>query len=389
MEFVLSIKDLIYLFSVFVGILTSILLITYGWKKQPANRIIGFSFLLLAYSALFAFLISSGYFKLVPILYRTGNIGALLFAPLAYLYIKRVISGEKLSNLEWIHFLPVILYVIDFFPIFLLPVEEKYALIVSEIDNPKVFVYFNQSRFFPPNAYTIGRTILIMVYWILSMRLLSKQSKSMETKAVLFGNQWITWMKIYQFSGLILFLPFIIFSSFSDSQVYYDLIHFPAAIVILVNSVTVLFFPKILYGLDEPKYKSSLKPESAKSEGNEGLSEEKSHEIQTHISRVLEVEHRFLENGYSIHDLAQDTGIPSYLLTQYINKNMGTTFPELINSRRIEECCLKIESGDHRFITLEAIGEKCGFNNRNSFISSFKKYKGCTPSQYLKSIQES
>jgi len=389
MEFVLSLKDLVYLGSILTGFLTSFLLIFFATRKKKTNILIGLSFFSLTYSIVFAFLINSGYYVLVPVLYRTGNITALLFSPLAYLYIEKIITQKKFRIPDLLHFLPALIYLIDFAPIiFFTSTPEKLNLILEEIDNPQVFVYFNQSRFFPPNFYTLGRTFLIMVYWVISMRLLVRQTKSDSEQSRPFGKPWVNWMKTYQFSGLLLFVPFLILFRFSDSELYYDLIHFSGALVILINSVTILFFPKILYGLDENKYQESLKVETGKTESPEPIAEDKSQEIQIAINQVLEVDKKFLENGYSINEMAKDTGIPSYLLTQFINRNLNTTFPELINRKRIEECCRRISSQEFRHLTLEALGEECGFNNRNTFISSFKKFKGCTPSQYLKSLQE-
>ena len=92
----------------------------------------------------------------------------------------------------------------------------------------------------------------------------------------------------------------------------------------------------------------------------------------------------FLKQGYSVHDLAKDSGIPHYLLSQFINQNLGVSFPDYINKARVIHSCELLELAQTENYTLEAIGQLSGFSNRNSFSSAFKKVIGKSPSVYLK-----
>jgi AraC-like DNA-binding protein len=385
MELILSWKDLIYLGSNLIGFLIGVLLIVFGIRKNKANILIGISFLFLTYGVFLSFLIDSGYHILFPHLYRTGNIGALLFAPLAYLYIRQVAENRSLRISDFYHFLPALIFILDFFPIlFFTSLEEKRMLIESEIQDPVVFVNFNQSRFFPSNFYTLARTFLIVVYWFFSMRILQRLKKNSLDQGQTFGKEWILWMKIYVFSNLMLFLPFFIFSGFVDSKMDYDLIHLTGAFVILASGVAILFFPKVLYGFNEFEYLLDEQKEKPKSESTEYLTSEKESQIQNQLNLVLKQEKKHLKKGYTINELAKDVQIPAYLLTQYINRKLETNFSDLINQERIEECCQLMESGEYKHLTLEGLADKCGFNNRNSFSVAFKKFKGVTPSQFQK-----
>ncbi len=60
------------------------------------------------------------------------------------------------------------------------------------------------------------------------------------------------------------------------------------------------------------------------------------------------------------------------------------SFSDYINKKRVDYCIELLESGRHRNKTLEAIARLSGFNNRNTFTKAFKKFKGKTPSSYLK-----
>lgn len=387
MELILGWKDLIYLGSNLIGFLIGVLLLVFGLRKNKANVLIGLSFLFLTYAVFLAFLIDSGYHILLPQLYRTGNIAALLFSPLTFLYIRQIVENRKLALRDILHFLPALIYILDFYPIlFFTSLEDKRQLIQSEIQDPAVFVYFNQSRFFPSNFYTLARTFLILMYWFFSIRILKKRREKVTDHNQFFGKEWVVWMKIYLYSLLMLFLPFFALARFVDASMGYDLIHLTGAFVILASGLTILFFPKVLYGFNEVEFMVDSQKEKPKQNLSESLSPEKVHQIQQQLKNTLHLEKKHLQKGYTINDLAKDTQIPAYLLTQYINRKLDSSFSDLINQQRIEECCQMMESGQFKHLTLEGMADLCGFSNRNSFSEAFKKFKGITPSQYQKKL---
>lgn len=387
MQLFLGWKDLIYLFSMFIGFWIGVILLIHGIKKNKTNITLSFYFFSLTYAVFLAWLISSGYHINFPQLYRTGNIAGLLFAPLIYLYISQGVNEKSWQTVDIIHLLPAFIYLIDFFPIiFLLNPEEKLALVQSEIANPYVFTSFNQSRFFPSNFHTLARTILISTYWLASIRLLWKQGNKVADLSKFFGKEWVIWMKTLLFLQILIFFPFFFLVSFVDTGLGFDLIHLTASITLLSSGIAILFFPKVLYGLNEFEFILHSQEEITKTETQGRLSGEKEAEIESLVKVVLDDQKSFLKNGFTLSDLAKETGIPAYLLTHYINRSLDTSFSELINQKRIEACCSMMESGQYKHLTLEGLAELCGFNNRNSFSAAFKKFKGMTPSQYQKSV---
>lgn len=44
--------------------------------------------------------------------------------------------------------------------------------------------------------------------------------------------------------------------------------------------------------------------------------------------------------------------------------------------------------GEHTRYTLNALMELCGFSSRTSFFRYFKKVNGITPSEYIKSLED-
>jgi AraC-like DNA-binding protein len=54
---------------------------------------------------------------------------------------------------------------------------------------------------------------------------------------------------------------------------------------------------------------------------------------------------------------------------------------------QVGQCIGSMQKGEWEKITLEALAYQSGFNNRNSFTLSFKKFTGQTPSEYIRQLK--
>jgi AraC-like DNA-binding protein len=102
--------------------------------------------------------------------------------------------------------------------------------------------------------------------------------------------------------------------------------------------------------------------------------------LKEHFSTTL----AFRKHGYTIRDLSNETGIPVYLLSAYINQEYGMNFNEMVNAYRVEYMAKVFKtSGDWKSYTLEALGKMAGFNSRAAFIAAIKKHTGMNPSAFF------
>lgn len=377
--------DLFHFFSMFVGLLVGLVLIFYGFRKNRQNVLLGIGFLILTYVSFIIWLVISQNFIHFPHLYRTGNFMGLLFIPIVYLYIRNTISGAWLSAWDLLHLLPALVFFLDYWPIYMLSTAEKVALIREEIADPFLFTTYSQSRFFPDNFYTPVRSVILCGYWLASVYLLWGNWKKQPVND--FSKEWNIWIVVFLLLELMVFLPFFLVFWFVDSLTGFYLVFFTVVILTFGTAFSLFFFPKILYGLDLNSYSMQQKKKvvAPKDDQQENLSSAKIDEISLKFELVLGQKKHYLKHGYSVHELSEDTGFPVYILTIYINKVLGTTFPDLINQRRVEECCELIKSGKFAHLSVEGLAELCGFNNRNSFSLAFRKFKGISPSEFIRS----
>lgn len=92
----------------------------------------------------------------------------------------------------------------------------------------------------------------------------------------------------------------------------------------------------------------------------------------------------FLQRGYHIKELATELQIPVHQLSAFLNQVLRTHFNDHINRYRIDHCIEVINANLSGRPSLEQLSRMCGFNNRSSFTTAFKKFTGQKPFDYIK-----
>lgn len=105
-----------------------------------------------------------------------------------------------------------------------------------------------------------------------------------------------------------------------------------------------------------------------------------------------------LENSMTVDKIYKDTNLNLQYLSNHlesntkyvssaINNHFNKNFSSYINEYRINEAISLLSDRDQEQYTLEHIANMSGFKSRSAFISSFKKIKNMTPSQFKKSLE--
>ena len=89
----------------------------------------------------------------------------------------------------------------------------------------------------------------------------------------------------------------------------------------------------------------------------------------------------WLNPRLTIHDVAQALGTNRTYLSDYLNRSLGTTFYEYVNTYRIRAVAEQLASPTCT-LTIEAVAESCGFNSVSTFRRVFIRHYGYTPNQY-------
>lgn len=107
------------------------------------------------------------------------------------------------------------------------------------------------------------------------------------------------------------------------------------------------------------------------------------------IRALMEEKDLFLQPDFSLEKLSKELKSNTSYVSQVINEILGKNFTAMVNEYRVRKACRLINDPANRNYTLDYLSGVVGFRSRNSFYTSFKKYTGLTPAQYMRiSLQQ-
>lgn len=397
----LSFTSLICLISIVLSVLSATILLRYHQSKSSPQRILSIYFFVMGVSLLVGFLIISGLINKFPHFFRTGVLTGYIFPPLAYLYVRQSVRpGIRAKDV--IHFLPAIFYAIDFLPFYLLSAEEKLN-VVSHLTGDKIdtLLAHREGWLSPPWFHMFFRNGVAIFYCLLSFRILWRLTHIKQSDFHKDNAAVVKWLWTFTVFQLLIILPYIVFVILGKPQYTFYTTMIPLIVMVGVTNVALFFKPSVFYGFSgmlfqSEKLLSENKVVSEDSNNGRGseleleyLKDEEVNQLKKSITRFLATNHPYLVAGYSINDFSKEIGIPARKLSAYVNNVERLNFRDFLNRQRVDYCVENLNTGEWQNLTLEAIAEQCGFNNRNSFTTAFKKFVGTNPSTFLNRIKQS
>lgn len=405
------IRVLIYT-GLIAGALVMLLLLFFRGRKKSNNWLLGVSLGCLWYGLFINNLNVTREMLNFPYLFRTANIANYLAFPFLYLYFRNSFyPGIYWRKKDWLVFIPALLYTIDMLPFFFTSADHKIEVIRQLFSDMKLFLNFSEGWIFPAGFHLVFLYLWSLFFYVLQIRLLYRN------RNYDYGMGHGQNRALYYFMIIIslLFFPLIVPGLFGVvfQLSWYSLtfINIDFAITLLAVAVYLLLSPGVLYGfypgIQLPTGKAEAKtvaepvspnagktiiqteapvPEQEPSFTNAGrmVSPESIEKMILVVEQYIANERPYLKTGYTIHDLSKDISLPVYHLSPIINQHFGTNFNSWLNKFRVEYFITLLEEEKNKQLTLEALAQKSGFSSRATFISAFKKEKGCTPGSWLK-----
>ncbi len=102
------------------------------------------------------------------------------------------------------------------------------------------------------------------------------------------------------------------------------------------------------------------------------------------IQVALEEEKLFTDPRLTVGRLGKSLNEPTHQVSKALNAYFRKTFPEVLNSYRIEAAKGMLTHQDFQHLSIEAIAYESGFQSLSAFYAAFKKSNQLTPAQYRK-----
>lgn len=304
--------------------------------------------------------------------------------PLFYIYIEELTTNQPLRWRQWLYLSPA-------FVCFIL-VGLLYILMDKEET-----VQFIQSHLYGDNYATLTG----LAWWQGQAHLLVKIVFALEIPPIfIFG-----WQRVTQYNRLIEnFYSDIEEKSLNSVKPLLILLVTASLIAFICNAVgryrfadsmwmlaipSVIFSILILFighvGLRQKfSIQDALLEIDDTDESTGGiLKDEES--LRGKIRHLVEDNALYLQPNLKTNDLAKQLHTNRNYIYQVINVEMGMSFSEYINRRRIDHAVLLIEGDPNAY--LADVAAKSGFSSISTFYRNFKLYIGCSPSDFQQKIQ--
>jgi AraC-like DNA-binding protein len=94
----------------------------------------------------------------------------------------------------------------------------------------------------------------------------------------------------------------------------------------------------------------------------------------------------YLQTDASLSKFAKITKMKNDEINDFMLLKYHQDFIDLLNIHRIQHFILLIDQGKNKDYTIEYLGNQSGFSTRQALYLSFKKFKGCSPRDYISSL---
>ncbi|HWN08340.1 MAG TPA: helix-turn-helix domain-containing protein [Pyrinomonadaceae bacterium] len=346
------------------GLLLSLALLSARSDNKAANRLLAALTFTISILVSGAVLLTSDYVFHFPHLSRLHQPFAFLAGPLLFLYIRTLTSPErKLEKRDLLHFIPFVLCSAVLLPCYFQSGVGKIRVLSFEYIGQLDQWYYLRSALF------VTQLLIYLVLIALTIIRYSrnvKEQKSARNEAVLFEIRFFVIAVSLLWVAIILRL----------------------AIQTIPNLLVPLGASLLVYGLG---YLKMRRPElnenddaAAKKYEKSQLTPERSERYLNKLLQFMEKESPFTDGDLTISKLADRLSIPASHLSQTINERLSKSFPDFINSYRIEEAKKRLLDPARKHYTVLAIAEEVGFNSKSSFNDVFKRHVKMTPTEFRK-----
>lgn len=284
--------------------------------------------------------------------------------PSLWFYTARVLGlgiEPRGGTANW-HWVPGIVVQVALLPYLMLPADAKLE-----------FMFSDNGRWTFLGVY-LTIYLQIAAYVLLcerAMRRHQAQIATTEEKAELRAD--LGWIKVvcYGFAGYVALdgiLPHLRITPQGAPYVMALTLYLTMIVTVFHATAHGRVYPFAPKHRDDPKYaRSSLRADTAQL-------------YRERLDELMRCAQPYLDSELSLDKLAAALRLHPHYLSQLLNDHVGRNFYDYVNEQRIAHARkLLVEQAE---LPIVDVAIACGYNNKNSFYNSFRRFVGMTPSEF-------
>ena len=343
----------------------------YNYKYSTTGKIISVLLFFLFLRSFSIHLFISKDILYLPHFLLINHLISRLALPLMFLMVFYEVNKRSFRWYDLLHFLPALLFVINFFPVYFTSAAVKLKIIDLMLKEGYDSVWDFGILFSSPFVFWI-RVAPLLFYMVLILILVSYKRNYTKISKITF--MFFIGLLIY-LSVNIIPLFFTNLSIIGDRAVYLTyLLFFISTLCVLIYFFVSPHFLYKGYFMSLGQYPMILSPEIKKNNKEEKLMIE----IEKYLLRTK----AFLNPDFSLAKIETAMSISGSMISQTIKSEKEVNFSRYIKNLRIEYFINNINQ-NHFDQPICHTAFEMGFNSANIFFTLFKSKMGCTPKQYL------
>lgn len=369
----------------------AIVFLYYNWNKKLFNKLLSLQFLVFSFGLFIYFLSLNNFFTLFPHLSRIGLLCVLLIPPIQFLAIQRGLIQSKLQWKDVLHFIPALMYIVNFFNYFILSGPEKILLL--ENNSIAEFKEGFLPAFFMPTLSILQTTFYLVWYGLMVKKI----------KATIQSTDLLHFIFFIMIHMVTHYMPVIMVVLY-----YHDEHAITSWLPVIYALLNIGFFFKILATPEWLFYKNLTFTglEKGKTIKKSVYSIHEASPLETSLiatlspkklelnyeerrlfdqfTEAVEVDRMFLQPTFSQKNISEKLGVSEYKIRLLLDKAYGVKFSEFANYRKTYFLLNEMRKNPQwKKYSYVAIARKLGYLSTNSFYLNFKRISGVTPKEYF------
>jgi AraC-like DNA-binding protein len=233
-------------------------------------------------------------------------------------------------------------------------------------------------------------TLPMPIYWFLSYKKLLNHKKNVLLYASSTETVDLAWLRHF-FLGLAVMIVIITCHTVFDVPLMRNL----AYISYLILAFYLAYFALQQKTVFNEKRETNLELRSIINEDEQPdlqrkqvLTDEQLLSLKPKLAELMQQQKTYLNSELGLPDLATMMQLSPQELSYLINVGFENNFYNFVNSYRVEESKILLNSPKHQHLSMIGIAYEAGFNSKTAFYTAFKKITGVSPTEFKTSNKQ-